>query len=65
MKTELEQELGKLQGLFESLERLEELEKVIREIRVLRYTSPDDDLKGFRIHLFESEWDRVEKLLNR
>lgn len=40
---------------------IEAFEKVIREIRVLRYTSSDEDLKGFRVHLFEDEWDKLEK----
>lgn len=39
---------------------IEDFEKAISEIRVLRYTSPDEELKGFRVHLFENEWDRLE-----
>jgi len=40
---------------------IEDFEKAISEIRVLRYTSSDEDLKGFRVHLFEDEWDKLEK----
>lgn len=39
-------------------------EKAISEIRVLRYTSPDEELKGFRVHLFEREWDKLERLVD-
>jgi hypothetical protein len=37
--------------------------QVFRDIRVLRYTSPDEELKGFRVHLFEKEWDKLEKAI--
>jgi hypothetical protein len=40
---------------------IQDFEKAISELRVLRYTSSDEDLKGFRVHLFEDEWDKLEK----
>lgn len=40
---------------------IQDFEKAISEIRVLRHTSSDEDLKGFRVHLFEHEWDKLEK----
>ena len=45
------------------LELLEEIKQAVRNIRVLRYTSSDEELKGFRVHLFEEEWDKLQKLL--
>ena len=44
------------------LELLEEIKQAVRNIRVLRYTSSDEELKGFRVHLFEEEWDKLQKL---
>lgn len=39
---------------------IEDFEKAIKDIRVLRYSSSDEELKGFRVHLFEKEWDKLE-----
>lgn len=43
---------------------IEDFEKAISEIRVLRHTSSDEDLKGFRVHLFEHEWDRLQHAIS-
>ena len=43
---------------------IQDFEKAISEIRVLRYTSSDEELKGFRVHLFEDEWDRLEHAIS-
>lgn len=42
--------------------KLQEIKQVINNIRVLRSTSSDENLKGFRIHLIEEEWDKLAKL---
>ena len=44
------------------LELLEEIKQAVRNIRVIRYTSSDEELKGFRVHLIEEEWDKLQKL---
>lgn len=45
-------------------DKLNELKRAIKNIRVLRYTSSDEELKGFRVHLFEKEWDILDKLVD-
>ena len=44
-------------------ELLEEIKQVVRNVRVLRYSSSDEELKGFRIHLVEEDWDKLENLI--
>jgi hypothetical protein len=57
--------------LIENTEKLVEistalnmLEKAIMNLRVLRYTSEDGNLNGWRIHLVEQEWDQVSRLVS-
>ncbi len=57
--------------LIENTEKLVEistalnmLEKAIMNLRVLRYTSEDSNLNGWRIHLVEQEWDQVSRLVS-
>jgi len=65
MKSFLVQQIEQLeQNRNRAVEQLSELRNAIQNVRVLRYTSTDDELKGFRVHLFEKEWDKLVELLS-
>ena len=63
MKSLLVQQIERLeQERNQAVAQLAELKNAVQSIRVLRYTSSDDELKGFRVHLFEEEWNKLERV---